>query len=129
MLEGGLVQVALQGEVAEGFPGRLVGLHLHGVALHGGVVSDGAASHQRGARQALEILQGNTKSVQWVQSGHFVQRKGVPCFSQKGGCLCGRCETGQENEIFDLIYKTTNQRVCTTANRSNLADLVYNTQS
>lgn len=45
LLESGLVQVALQGEVAEGLPGRLVGLHLHRVALHGGVVSDGTASH------------------------------------------------------------------------------------
>lgn len=66
LLESGLVQVALQGEVAEGFPGRLVGLHLHWVALHGGVMSDGTASHQRGARQALEVLQVNTKYIQWV---------------------------------------------------------------
>lgn len=61
LLEGWLVQVALQGEVAEGFPGRLVRLDLHWVALHGGVVSDGTSGHQCGTRQALQILPGVTQ--------------------------------------------------------------------
>lgn len=75
LLEGGLLQVALQGEVAEAFPGRLVGLDLHGVPLHGGVVSDGTASHQRGARQALEILRGNTAYIEQEK----VEISPLPC--------------------------------------------------
>lgn len=57
LLEGGLVQVALQGEVAEGFPRRLIGLHLHRVPLHRVVVADGTSCHQRSPRQALQVLQ------------------------------------------------------------------------
>lgn len=64
LLEGGLVQVALQGEVAEGFPRWLVGLHLHGIPLHGVLVSDGTACHQSCARQALQILQEERKTLQ-----------------------------------------------------------------
>lgn len=60
LLEGGLVQVALQGKVAESFPGWLVGLDLHWVSLDGGVVSDGTSGHQRCARQALQVLPVNT---------------------------------------------------------------------
>lgn len=56
LLEGGLVQVALQGEVTEAFPRWLVGLHLHGVSLHGAVVADGTACHQRRSCQALQVL-------------------------------------------------------------------------
>lgn len=53
---GGLLQVALQGELAERLPGRLVGLDLHGAALHGALVADGAAGHQRRPGEALQAL-------------------------------------------------------------------------
>lgn len=56
VLEGGLVQVALQGEVAEGLPGRLVGLHLHRVTRGRAVVADRAARHQGRPRHALQVL-------------------------------------------------------------------------
>lgn len=62
-MEGGLVQVALQGEVAEGFPRCLVGLHLHSIPLHGVVVPDRTACHQRCACQALQILQEERKKT------------------------------------------------------------------
>lgn len=68
LLEGGLVQVALQGEVAEGFPRRLVGLHLHRVPLHGVVVPDRTARHQSRARQALQILQEERRTVGSAQT-------------------------------------------------------------
>lgn len=73
LLEGGLLQVALQGEVTEALPGRLVGLDLHWVSRHGAVVSDWTASHQRGARQALEILRDNMHSV--GGSGDFLPQR------------------------------------------------------
>lgn len=57
LLEGRLVQVGLQGEVAEGFPWRLEGLDLHRIPLHTVVMTDRTACHQRGACQALQILQ------------------------------------------------------------------------
>lgn len=57
LLESRLVQVALQGEVAEGFPRWLVGLHLHKIPLHGVVVPDRTPRHQRCACHALQILQ------------------------------------------------------------------------
>lgn len=73
-MEGGLVQVALQGEVAEGFPRWLVGLHLHGIPLHGVVVADGTACHQRCARQALQVLEEQRKACEYgsvMLPGHF----------------------------------------------------------
>lgn len=59
---GGLLQVALQGELAERFPGRLVGLDLHGAALHGTLVADGAAGHQRRPGEALQALRAHGPS-------------------------------------------------------------------
>lgn len=53
---GGLLQVALQGELAERLPGWLVGLDLHGAALHGALVADGATGHQRRPSEALQAL-------------------------------------------------------------------------
>lgn len=63
LLEGGLVQVALQGEVAEGLPGGLVGLHLHRIPLHAVVVPDRTACHQGGACHALQVLQEERKTL------------------------------------------------------------------
>lgn len=56
LLESGLVQVALQGELTQGFPWRLVGLHLHRVPLHRALVPNRAASHQGRPCQALQVL-------------------------------------------------------------------------
>lgn len=56
LLEGGLVDVALQGEVAEHFPGRLVALHLHRVGLQAAVVPLGAGGHHGGPRHPLDVL-------------------------------------------------------------------------
>lgn len=56
LLEGRLVQVALQGELTEGFPWRLVGLDLHRVPLHAALVADGTPGHQRRPRETLEVL-------------------------------------------------------------------------
>lgn len=60
---GGLLQVALQGELAERLPGRLVGLDLHGAALHGALVADGAAGHQRRPGEALQALRAHGASA------------------------------------------------------------------
>lgn len=63
LLEGRLLQVALQREVAETFPRRLVGLHLHGVPLDRALMPDRTACHHRGARQALQVLrEGGSRS-------------------------------------------------------------------
>lgn len=59
---GGLLQVALQGELAERLPGRLVRLDLHGAALHGALVADGAAGHQRRPGEALKALRAHGDS-------------------------------------------------------------------
>lgn len=58
LLEGGLVQVALECELAKGLPRRLVRLHLDGAALHRILMADGAARHQRRPSQSLEALRG-----------------------------------------------------------------------
>lgn len=63
LLEGWLLQVALQREVAETFPRWLVGLHLHGVPLDSVFVPDRTACHHRGARQALQVLRGGGKAL------------------------------------------------------------------
>lgn len=60
---GGLLQVALQGKFAERLPGRLVGLDLHGAALHGALVADGAAGHQRCPSEALQALRAHRASA------------------------------------------------------------------
>lgn len=60
---GGRLQVALQREVAERLPGRLVGLHLHRAALHGALVPDGAAGHQRRPGEALQALRARGASA------------------------------------------------------------------
>lgn len=56
MLEGRLLQVALQREVAETFPRWLVCLHLHRVPLNCVLMPDRTACHHRGAREALQVL-------------------------------------------------------------------------
>lgn len=111
LLEGGLLQVALQGEVAEAFPGRLVGLDLHRVALHGGVVSDGTASHQRGARQALQILRGNTTDIRLGKVEFF----SPPCVTKTSAC-----RDDEKKERLDLrlnIRGIFTHFICTTTNR------------
>lgn len=57
-MKGGLVQVALECELAECFPRRLVRLHLDCAALHRVLMADGAACHQRRPSQSLEALRG-----------------------------------------------------------------------
>jgi hypothetical protein len=57
-----LVQVALEREVAERFPRRLVRLHLHCAALHRALVADGAARHQGRPGQSLEALRAKPKA-------------------------------------------------------------------
>lgn len=64
LLEGGLVQVTLEGELTERFPGRLVRLHLDCAALHGALVTDGAARHQGRPGQSLEAL-GDKQRWRW----------------------------------------------------------------
>lgn len=56
-----MVQVTLESELAERFPRRLVGLHLDCAALHGALVTDGAARHQGRAGQSLEALRNKQK--------------------------------------------------------------------
>lgn len=63
LLEGGLVQVALQGKLAQGFPWRLVGLHLHRVPLHGALMSNRTSSNQRGSCEALQVLSSAFKHI------------------------------------------------------------------
>lgn len=63
LLEGWLLQVALQREVAETFPGWLVGLHLHRVPLNSVLMPDRTACHHRGARQALQVLREGRKAI------------------------------------------------------------------
>lgn len=58
LLKSGLVQVTLECELAERFPRRLVGLHLHCAALHSVLMADGAARHQGRPSQSLEALRG-----------------------------------------------------------------------
>lgn len=62
LLEGRLVQVTLEGKLAEGFPRWLVRLHLHCAALHSALVTDGAARHQGRSGQSLEALRDKRKS-------------------------------------------------------------------
>lgn len=62
LLEGRLVDVALQGEVAEDLPGRLVALHLHRVGLDAAVVPLRTGCHHRGARHSLDVLK---EDVAW----------------------------------------------------------------
>ena len=59
LLEGGLVQIALQGELAQSLPGGLEGLHLHRVTLQPTLVTDRTAGHQGRARQTLQVLEQN----------------------------------------------------------------------
>ena len=61
LLEGGLVQVTLESELAERFPWRLVRLHLDCTALHGALVADGAARHQGRPGQSLQALRDKQK--------------------------------------------------------------------
>lgn len=74
LLKGGLVQVALECELAECFPGRLVRLHLDCAALHRVLMADGAACHQRRPSQSLEALRGkqtdNTRALELSQLLH-----------------------------------------------------------
>lgn len=63
LLEGRLLQVALQREVAETFPRWLVGLHLHRVPLHSVLMPDRTACHHRSARQALQVLRDGGKAI------------------------------------------------------------------
>lgn len=56
LLEGWLVQVALQGELAQRLPRRLVGLNLHWVSLHRALMSDRTPGHKRRPREALQVL-------------------------------------------------------------------------
>lgn len=63
-MKGGLVQVALECELAECFPGRLVRLHLDCTALHRVLMADGAARHQRRPSQSLEALRGKQTYIQ-----------------------------------------------------------------
>lgn len=76
LLESRLVQVGLQGKVAEAFPGWLVGLHLHWIPLHGVVVSDRTPSHQRSACQALQILAEDKKQKKRSLSSVLAQLQG-----------------------------------------------------
>lgn len=57
LLEGRLVDVALQGEVAEDLPGGLVALDLHRVGLDAAVVPLRTGRHHRGPRHSLDVLQ------------------------------------------------------------------------
>ena len=61
LLEGGLVQVTLEGKFAEGFPRWLVRLHLHCAALNSTLVADGAARHEGRPGQSLEALRDKWK--------------------------------------------------------------------
>lgn len=63
LLESRLVDVALQREVAEDLPGRLVALHLHRVGLDAAVVPLRTGRHHRGARHPLDVLQEHTAEV------------------------------------------------------------------
>ncbi|KAK6318232.1 hypothetical protein J4Q44_G00115230, partial [Coregonus suidteri] len=63
LLEGWLVQVTLQGELAQGLPWGLVSLHLYWVPLDRVVVSNWTACHQRRTRQPLKILQRKRKCI------------------------------------------------------------------
>lgn len=63
MLEGRLLQVALQREVAETFPRWLVCLHLHRVPLNCVLMPDRTACHHRGAREALQVLREEGKTI------------------------------------------------------------------
>lgn len=62
LLEGRLLQVALQREVAEAFPRWLVRLHLHRVPLNGVLVPDRTARHHRGSCEALQVLRDKVKT-------------------------------------------------------------------
>lgn len=64
LLEGGLIQVTLESELAERLPRRLVRLHFHGAALHGALVADGAARHQGRPGQSLEALRGERRELE-----------------------------------------------------------------
>lgn len=61
LLEGGLVQVTLEGKLAEGFPRRLVRLHLDCAALHSTLMADRAARHEGRPSQSLEALRDKRK--------------------------------------------------------------------
>lgn len=63
MLEGRLLQVALQREVTETFPRWLVCLHLHRVALNCVLMPDWTACHHRGACEALQVLREKGKDA------------------------------------------------------------------
>lgn len=57
LLEGRLVDVALQGEIAEDLPGRLVALDLHRVGLNAAIMPLRTGGHHWGASHSLDILQ------------------------------------------------------------------------
>lgn len=78
LLEGRLVQVALQGELAQGFPRRLVGLNLHRVPLHGALMPDGTPGHQGRPGEALQVLTQDKKKKKHPQ---ILQNKAC-------GCIC-----------------------------------------
>lgn len=61
LLEGRLLQVALQREVAEAFPRWLVRLHLHRVPLNCILMPDRTACHHRGSCEALQVLREKVK--------------------------------------------------------------------
>lgn len=62
LLEGRLLQVALQREVAEAFPRWLVRLHLHRVPLNCVLMPDRTACHHGGSREALQVLREEGKT-------------------------------------------------------------------
>lgn len=78
LLESRLIQVGLQGEVAEGFPRRLVRLNLHRIPLHCVVVPNRTACHQRCACQALQVLQKHSET-QCVKMLPNERRKSLNC--------------------------------------------------
>lgn len=61
LLEGRLLQVALQREVGEAFPRRLVRLNLHRVPLNCVLMPDRTACHHRGSCEALQVLREKIK--------------------------------------------------------------------
>lgn len=90
-MEGRLVDVALQGEVAEDLPGRLVALHLHRVGLDAAVVSFRAGRNHRGARHSLDVLHAGVMVSVHTHLQHHLKgmRSRVRVSEERGGKVRG----------------------------------------